>query len=301
MTNEKIDYKFVYDGENFTIRLNDQELVGCQWIPQGEAKFALIFFHGLGAFLAINRPYFPKISQAGGVIFGTDHAGHGRSPGARGDNTVEDLLEELKLLIARAKVLFPDIPLFIYGHSMGGLATISYVLQNPVSAANLDGIIIEAPWLNDNQANSESIPISFIGKCGRFFFPHLAIDTGDGFDNTSYPREFIDKYIKSRLPHDFITPRLYASTAESRKKSHETIDNWPSGLRILFLQGAKDQSVGVTKNLNWIESLREKRPNLVQIVYHKDAEHAMLRNECGPIVINEILDFISTCITLNSE
>lgn len=28
-----IDYSFDYDGENFTMQLNGEDLIGCQWLP----------------------------------------------------------------------------------------------------------------------------------------------------------------------------------------------------------------------------------------------------------------------------
>ena len=288
--------RFDYDGENFTMKMDDRELVGCQWVPQsGVIKFVLIFFHGLGAFVAINRSYFPYIVECGGVILGTDHFGHGRSPGDRGLTSTELLGEEIGLLIRRANILFPDVPLFLYGHSMGGLASLCFVMSQRREAEKLDGIIIEAPWLNDTDEVSSSIPINIIGRFGRFLFPTAVIDTGSGIDKTHYPKEFIDSYTKCKLPHDYITPRLYASSFEMRKVVQQ-LENWPPHLRLLFMQGALDASVGIDKNLKWAEALRDLHPQLVRLVYHNAAEHAMLRNECGPTVLREVVDFITWCL-----
>ena len=170
--------------------LDGVELVGCQWIPKDiPVRYVVIFFHGLGAFLSINRSFFPAIIKDGGAIFGTDHLGHGRSPGDRGNNTSEMLHHELSLLLSRANVLYPDIPVFVYGHSMGGVAILSYVLTHPREAEWIEGVITEAPWINTNEGIAKSFVHTIIGKFGRFILPNLGIDTGNDFDNSSYPKK----------------------------------------------------------------------------------------------------------------
>jgi alpha-beta hydrolase superfamily lysophospholipase len=291
-----LEYRFDYDGTNFTIKVDGDRLVGCQWVPRGRpAKFVLIFFHGLGAFLSINRPYFPQILQSGGVVLGTDHLGHGRSPGDRGLNSSELLDREIHFLVGRAALLFPEIPLFLYGHSMGGLAALFHVMSGRTATRKLDGVVIECPWIYDKDEVESSWAVRFIGRCGRFILPTLAVYLGGDFDaNTKYPAAWIDGYRKCKLAHDWITPRLYASSFEMRDVVRKP-DRWPPGMPLLFMQGGRDASVGIEKNLLWAETVRDRNPGMVRIVYQRDGEHAMLRNECGPVVLREMADFI-TCV-----
>ena len=294
---ENIDVTFDYDGENFIANLDGKELVGCQWIPHSKKiRYVLIFFHGLGAFVSINRSYYPEILKDGGVIFGTDHYGHGRSPGERGFSTKEMLHLEITFLLYRASILFPDAPVFIYAHSMGAAATISYVLTHIKESNAIEGVIVEAPWISDTDEIEKSIPHKIIGKLGKFILPSLVIDTGDGISRTSYPKEFIENYLKSKLPHDFITPRLYSSALEMRQISWDKMNNWPKRLPLLFMQGAKDVSLSVERNLIWCEKMRNILNDKIKVVFHKDAEHAMLRKASGKIVINEVIDFVNLCL-----
>lgn len=290
---KEAEFSFDYDGENFSVILDDCELVGCQWMPKTTPiKYIFIFFHGLGAFLSINRSFFPSIVQDGGVIFGTDHMGHGRSPGDRGNNTREMLHEELTLLLNRASLLFPNIPVYVYGHSMGGLAIVSYAMTHPKEAVALEGVILEAPWINTSENLAGSIVHKILGKCGRFLFPSLVIDTGDGMMSTGYSMSFKKKILSTFLSHDFITPKLYASAVEMQEICWKNMDKWPERLPLLFMQGGKDASVGVAANLRWAEKMRDIIGGRLRLVYHEDAEHAMLRKESGPIIIDEVIDFI---------
>jgi hypothetical protein len=50
------------------------------------------------------------------------------------------------LRIPPAQRADPSLPLFIYGHSMGGMAVLKYMQDHP--HAHVDGIIIASPLLN---------------------------------------------------------------------------------------------------------------------------------------------------------
>lgn len=296
--NEKHDYTFDYDGENFTVMLDGIELVGCQWIPKDNVvRYVIIFFHGLGAFVTINRSFWPKIIQDGGAIFGTDHLGHGRSPGDRGNNTREMLHEEMSLLLKRARLLFPDVPVFVYGHSMGGVAILSYVLTHPIESNWISGIIVEAPWIATHEKHANSIIMKVLGKFGRYIFPSLVIDTGNDFDTSTYPKTFIREFLDSNLPHDYITPRLFASANEMQEICRKNCKKWPLRLPLLFMQGGRDSSVGKLVNYEWIDELRDKMSGRVKIIYCEDAEHCMLRKGEGPIIIDQVIEFTNYCIS----
>jgi alpha-beta hydrolase superfamily lysophospholipase len=288
------DYSFDYDGENFTMEMEGENLIGCQWLPASRRpKFLVLFFHGLGAFLSVNRPYFPEILRHDGAVFGTDHFGHGRSPGERGYVTHESLFKEIRLLTARAKVVFPDLPLFIYGHSLGGLTVLSFICSFPHECNVFNGVIIECPWIYETEANEKSLVMRILGKIGRFILPSTPISTGSGFEGTNYPQGFIDKFLQSNLGHEYITPRLYASVVEMRPIVRENpAERWPNRLPLLFMQGGSDTSVGVRQNIKWAERLRDSFPASIRLVYSKDAEHGILRAHNGILFLHEIIDFV---------
>lgn len=303
MGNEKNDYSFDYDGENFTLQMdNGIELVGCQWMPKnGLIRYVVIFFHGLGAFLSINRTFFPKISADGGVIIGTDHLGHGRSPGDRGNNTTEQLHAELGLLLERSKAIFPDIPVFIYGHSMGGVATLSFILTHPIEANWVEGVIVEAPWIATHESLSNSVVHKILARWGRYIFPELAINTGGDPESYPYPKLFLKKFFESNLPHDYITPKLFASAYEMQMICINEYKKWPQSLPLMFMQGAKDSSVGTQTNYQWIDNLRDHLGSKLRVVFHENAEHCMLRNEEGPIVLDQVIQFLNFILSRPSD
>lgn len=56
-----------------------------------------------------------------------DLSGFGQSGGARGDSTMEELHCDIELIM---KLMDPELPLFLFGHSMGGGLISTLLMQN---------------------------------------------------------------------------------------------------------------------------------------------------------------------------
>jgi alpha-beta hydrolase superfamily lysophospholipase len=135
-----------------------------------------------------------------------------------------------------------------------------------------------------------------LANWGRWFFPRTPIETGpDGFEGTRYPQKWIEGYEKSGLGHAKITPLLFASAREMRVVVHE-IERWPARLPMLFMQGGNDGSVSVERNMKWIDAVRERNPERIEVVWHQEAEHAMLRTDKPTVLLNKVISFVQRCI-----
>jgi len=78
-----------------------------------------------------------------------DLTGHGFSSGPRcAGIDVPDFMGDIDLLL---KMVRQDLPCFLYGHSMGGLSTASFLANNP--NLNLAGAILSAPLLRFAKEN----------------------------------------------------------------------------------------------------------------------------------------------------
>ena len=63
-------------------------------------------------------------------VFAWDHYGHGQSEGSRAHQRVWGFMEEIHLAMEKATMLFPNSPIVLYGHSMGGNIAINFALRN---------------------------------------------------------------------------------------------------------------------------------------------------------------------------
>jgi hypothetical protein len=88
-----------------------------------------------------------------------DYRGHGYSGGLRFDWTIEDLHTDIITLIKQAESDGIDLPLFVFGHSMGGGLVSSLFINNKFLQVN--GVILSAPLLG--------LPQNVIPNALKFF------------------------------------------------------------------------------------------------------------------------------------
>lgn len=81
----------------------------------------------------------------GFIVHLVDLEGYGFSSGTRVSGmNIENFHHQITAVLKEAS---DDLPCFLFGHSMGGLAVSSYLGLNPGIAAKLAGIIYSAPFL----------------------------------------------------------------------------------------------------------------------------------------------------------
>jgi acylglycerol lipase len=111
-------------------------------------KANLLLQHGLGEYseryVWQHNQLIPKLVAKGFNVYAFDLPGHGNSAGVRG---LVDVNEALMLHLAARQQINSDLPLALFGHSLGGLVTAASVAANPtgVSAAVLTSSAIQQP------------------------------------------------------------------------------------------------------------------------------------------------------------
>jgi alpha-beta hydrolase superfamily lysophospholipase len=97
--------------------------------------------HGMGEHLLRYEPLAGALTQAGFVVIGQDHRGHGASAqgewGALGEGGWDELVRDIGRVSELAKADSPDLPLVLLGHSMGSFAAQQYVLDHSGELAGL--------------------------------------------------------------------------------------------------------------------------------------------------------------------
>lgn len=287
-----------YDGEDFTIPLHDNSFMlrGCEWRPEGSQPpdFVVIYVHGLGSFLTTKHDVANIIVANGGVFMGCDHLGCGRSPGFRSSCTIEEICQETEHVIQKAKESFPDIPIFLFGHSMGALASLRLIFeQSSFVSQNLRGVIIEAPWIS----NSKVRPITFLQSIGIMlaakFTPLTIFSTGDEQYSSDLRPDFVEKVLKSPLFSPFTTPRLLDSALRSITFVRKSYNDWPADLPVLFLQGGADTHVDPVANEAWFKDVQESMKDLVDYKIYPKASHHLFKGLYRGEVLQDVLKFIA--------
>ncbi|MGI6623359.1 MAG: alpha/beta hydrolase [Clostridiaceae bacterium] len=151
-------------------------------------KALMVIIHGLGEHAGRYFKYAEAFTRQGICIYAMDLRGHGKSPGKRGHTAPRRLiLEDVDILCRIAIKDFPNTPLFIYGHSMGGNIGLYHRLHGKFRPK---GYIITSPWITLYKQLSG--PTIALMKIISKFTPNLCIRNNLDIKDLSSDQSQID-------------------------------------------------------------------------------------------------------------
>ena len=119
---------------------------GVTWSRKNDAKGVVQLTHGLGQYILLYDRFARYLNLHGYHVIGHDHLGHGGSvvgpqeygcfPVKEGWNLVNDDLRQVR---ERAARLWPGLPHFLLGHSMGSFQARTYLIRYP---GTVDGCVL---------------------------------------------------------------------------------------------------------------------------------------------------------------
>ncbi len=119
-----------------------------QWHPAGETRAVLQVVHGLAEHSGRYAELAVQVNQAGYAVCALDLPGHGKSGGTRGHiPRFKDYLDAVLELRRQVGEWYPRLPVFLLGHSMGGLVSAVTALEHQQLFAGLilSGAAIQNP------------------------------------------------------------------------------------------------------------------------------------------------------------
>ena len=159
------------------------ELYYRRWLPETGLLGVVALVHGVGEHCGRYMNLVTPLVDAGYAVYGYDQRGHGASPGPRvhidrWTQYRDDLAAYLKVIAEEC----PGKPTIIYGHSMGSLVVLDYLLQRPKGLA---GAIISGAALAPAGVGS---PVQIVmAKTLSGVLPRLSVNLG--IDATSLTRD----------------------------------------------------------------------------------------------------------------
>ncbi|MEH7436961.1 lysophospholipase [Neobacillus drentensis] len=183
--------------------VNGVELFYQVLYPKATApKAAVILVHGHGDHSGGLQNLSTSLVNQDYLVYAFDLRGHGKSTGKRGfikewAEYRNDLHEFRKLVVAEV----PELPLFIVGHSIGGVIVLDYTLDY---GEGLAGMVAISPAISYEVTPSERILITLMGKLKP---DYSIVKTGNPQILTKDPKE-LDRLVADELRHDVVTPGL---------------------------------------------------------------------------------------------
>ena len=200
--------------------------------PQG----MIVIVHGTGDHVGRFDWLARQWNFANYSVFGADFRGNGRSEGTRGfAPSFEVLLDDLDQMLERAKSV-ADLPVFLYGQSMGGLLSLYLPMKREVELA---GIIASSPAMG--LALKPPGWKLAIGRTLGKFFPKMSLPSGIQIQQLTGNQERQKEFEADSLRHR----RMCANTFFSMMDTMKQCQQWdqPLNLPVLIMHGEAD---GVT-------------------------------------------------------
>lgn len=207
------------------------------WLPEGDAKAVVLVVHGLGEHSGRYGNVVEALVPRGYAVYALDHIGHGKSGGEREViERFEDFTATLTTYLGMVKAWQPGKPVFLMGHSMGGLIACAYLLDHQ---AEFRGAVISAPAIKVGAAVSGATIV--MGKVLSAIAPKMGVLA---LDPTGISRDpaVVDAYVSDPLVYHGKTP---ARLAAEMLKAMQRVTAEIGTLTVPFIavQGSEDRLV----------------------------------------------------------
>jgi alpha-beta hydrolase superfamily lysophospholipase len=168
------------------------------WEPDAEPKAVVALVHGLGEHIGRYAHVGKAFTDAGYALVGFDLRGHGKSGGARGHfPSLDAAMEDIRQFFQFVSKRYPGLPQFLYGHSLGGLLSLTYAVQ---TKADLKGVMVTGAGLR-SALQAQKVKIAMANILGTLM-PAMTIASGVDAATLSHDKEVVDKYVNDPLVHD---------------------------------------------------------------------------------------------------
>ncbi len=224
-------------------------MAGYKWIAQHEHAI-LLYQHAFGDYtqrLTQDRSRFiPHLVAQGISVYGIDMPGCGRSPGKRG--AADPFAAIRHHLTARSLLANAGVPVFLAGHSLGGLVTATSLVKDE---ANVAGAILVAPALK-YEVNR---PTRWLAQLGGSIVPDrkLPLRNGSVYNLTRDERE------QQKLLNDPLLDAPGVTWITAKGVLYYSFRNWSRygniTTPVLAIHGTHDTATAPMGSVQFIDSV----------------------------------------------
>lgn len=273
--------KMIQSENKFSASGNTQIYYQC-WLPEEPPKATIVIVHGggdhSGRFGNVVNFLVPK----GFGIYMFDLRGHGKSPGKRGHIKSWDIFRnDLSLFLELTHENHPEIPLFLLGHSMGGVIVLDYTLR---FQKYITAVICSSPAIGE-------IGISpFLIKLARILngvWPSLVLPTGLIVPHLSRDNEFIRATLADPYYHSKSTPRFGMEMIETVEYIRKNASSY--SLPLYLIHGTGDKIASIEGSRKFVNNLKYSKATYKE---YKDGYHELFNDTNKEVVLIDLVNWL---------
>ncbi len=285
-------------------------LYGVIYIPDCEIKGIFHIVHGMTEHLGRYDALMRRIANEGYIVTGYDNLGHGRTVNSKEElgfiaekNGYDFLVNDVNLFASYIKSQFPDLPYFLFGHSMG-----SFIVR--LAAERFKGKFDKLIVCGTGGPNPAApFGISLIKTYKKVKGEKHVSNTIDNIAFSTYKRRFDKNDRKSWLTKDKTVTEAYKkdelcqfkftlsamqdlvtlSRLSNRKEWFKEIS---SELPILLVSGSEDPVGNYGKGVKAVYENLKAAGKDVQMHLYENCRHEIHNDTCKDEMFNDIMKFI---------
>lgn len=286
-------------------------LGGLKWtLDKGQKPKAIVqISHGMVETIDRYSYFAEKLNEQGYAVYGHEHRGHGKyafdigEEGYLGKDGFKGLVDNVKLVTDIIKKENPEIPVILFGHSMGSFVAQRYaqVYGNELSGLILSGSNGQAPFGSSAGVFLSKLSMicfdkmhkgSLIDKLSFGTYNSKIKNPRTKFDWLSRSEESVDKYIENKYCGFVCTSAFYYELIKAIKfnTKKENVACVPKDLPIYILSGDDDPVGLYGKGVKKLYDLyKEADIKEVEMKLYEGGRHEMLNEINRDEVISDIL------------
>ena len=219
------------------------------WLPSSPPRATLINLHGLGDHSGLYPSIAAHLPSHGFAVYAYDMRGNGRSPGQRAYlREWDEYRGDLHEFIQQVRTWQTGSPIFLLGHSLGGLVVLDYALHFPVGVA---GVIAAAPPLG-----RVGVPpvLMALGRVMSRIWPRFSLEVGMDLSGLARDPAVVQTVLSDPLFHRRGTARLSTevTAAIARVQARASDLSVP----LLILHGSADRMVPPDGSREFFQKVR---------------------------------------------
>ena len=252
------------------------------WNSNNAPKGIVLIVHGLNSHSGYYQNFAKALNESDFEVFAIDLFGRGKSEGERYYiSNYFDVLLDIDQLVAISKASYPALPLFLLGHSAGGVFASVYAIHHQYK---FDGLISESLAFQIPVPNFAISLIKFLSH----FIPHLKLIKlkNEDFSRDKFTVENMnnDPFIRNERQPIKTMQQLFLAAEYLRQEVSKI------ALPILVLHGTADHATkpsGSEYLVNYCSST-EKQLKLYEGHYHD-----LINDKYNGIVIRDIIRWLN--------
>jgi len=254
-------------------------------------KAVVIVSHGFGEHSGSYREHAQRLWQGGYASVILDQRGHGKPPEGQDKwhGTIphyQCFIDDIVSVTEAVREMMPDIPIALYGHSMGGNIVLNVLLSlPPEQAKEYFCAVVESPWLGLYDPIN---PVLFVLiKIMNLISPDFRTHRKLNNDDISSDKERNQGYDNDPLYHGFISVRMINGIIGACKYALKNAARLPVKT---YLAYAKHERIVLNDAI--FEFINKAGKMLTAIEY--DSNHAIYNDVCREQYCRDVIAYFDS-------